>query len=92
LGNGLWQNIRPFGLSFLDFFDFVGNNVLMPIVALLTCLFVGYVLGPKVLITEARLKKREAVMFSVVIRYIAPVLIVLILVSSLLDALNIASF
>ena len=91
LGNGLWQNIRPFGLSFLDFFDFVGNNVLMPIVALLTCLFVGYVLGPKVLITEARLKKREAALFSVVIRYIAPVLIVLILVSSLLDALNIAS-
>ena len=91
LGNGLWQNIRPFGLSFLDFFDFVGNNVLMPIVALLTCLFVGYVLGPKVLIAEARLKKREAALFSVVIRYIAPVLIVLILVSSLLDALNIAS-
>ena len=91
LGNGVWQNIRPFGLSFLDFFDFVGNNVLMPIVALLTCLFVGYVLGPKVLISEARLKKREAALFSVVIRYIAPVLIVLILVSSLLDALNIAS-
>lgn len=91
LGNGLWQNIRPFGLPFLDFFDFVGNNVLMPIVALLTCLFVGYVLGPKVLIAEARLKKREAALFSVVIRYIAPVLIVLILVSSLLDALNIAS-
>lgn len=91
LGNGVWQNIRPFGLSFLDFFDFVGNNVLMPIVALLTCLFVGYVLGPKVLIAEARLKKREAALFSVVIRYIAPVLIVLILVSSLLDALNIAS-
>ena len=75
----------------LHFFDFVGNNVLMPIVALLTCLFVGYVLGPKVLIAEARLKKREAALFSVVIRYIAPVLIVLILVSSLLDALNIVS-
>ena len=91
LGNGVWREIRPFSLSFLDFFDFVGNNVLMPIVALLTCLFVGYVLGPKVLIVEARLKKREAALFSVVIRYVAPILIVLILVSSLLDALNISS-
>lgn len=92
LGNGLWQHVRPFGLSLLDFFDFVGNNILMPIVALLTCLFVGYVVGPRVLVAEARLQKREAVMFSVIIRYVAPVFIVLILVSSLLDALRISSF
>ena len=92
LGNGVWEHIRPFGLSLLDFFDFVGNNILMPIVALLTCLFVGYVLGPKALIAEARLKKREAAMFTVIIKYVAPVFIVLILVSSLLDALRISSF
>ena len=76
----------------LDFFDFVGNNILMPIVALLTCLFVGYVVGPRVLIDEARLKPREAVLFRTVIRYVAPVFIVLILVTSLLDALSISSF
>lgn len=92
LGNGLWAHIRPFGLSLLDFFDFVGNNILMPIVALLTCLFVGYVVGPRVLIDEARLKPREAVLFRTVIRYVAPVFIVLILVTSLLDALSISSF
>lgn len=92
LGNGVWGHIRPFGLSLMDFFDFVGNNVLMPIVALLTCLFVGYAVGPRVLIDEARLKNREAVMFRVVIRYVAPIFIVLILVTSLLDALSIATF
>lgn len=92
LGNGVWQHIRPFGLSLLDFFDFVGNNILMPIVALLTCVFVGYVLGPQVLVSEARLKRREAALFTVIVRYVAPVFIVLILVSSLLDALRIASF
>lgn len=92
LGNGLWADVRPFGLSLLDFFDFVGNNILMPIVALLTCLFVGYVLGPRVLIEEARLKKREAVLFRTIVRYVAPVFIVLILVTSLLDALSIATF
>lgn len=92
LGNGLWKEVRPFGLSLLDFFDFVGNNILMPIVALLTCLFVGFVLGPQVLVEEARLKKREAAMFTIIVRYVAPVFIVLILVSSLLDALSISSF
>ena len=92
LGNGLWRDVRPFGLSLLDFFDFVGNNILMPVVALLTCLFVGDVLGPRVLIEEARLKTREAAMFTVIIRYVAPAFIVLILVSSLLDALRISSF
>lgn len=92
LGNGLWSHIRPFDLSLLDFFDFVGNNILMPIVALLTCLFVGYGIGPAVLVEEARLKKREAVLFSCIIRYVAPVFIVLILVSSLLDSLRISSF
>lgn len=64
----------------------------MPIVALLTCVFVGYVLGPQVLVSEARLKRREAALFTVIVRYVAPVFIVLILVSSLLDALRIASF
>lgn len=92
LGNGVWRHVQPFGLTLMDFFDFVGNNVLMPIVALLTCLFVGYVVGPRVLIAEARLQKREAVLFHMVVRYVAPVLIVLILVTSLLDALRIVSF
>ena len=92
LGNGLWQHIRPFGMSLLDFFDSVGNNILMPIVAFLTCLFVGYVLGPHVLVSEARLKRREAALFTIIIRYMAPVFIVLILVSSLLDMLRISSF
>lgn len=92
LGNGAWAHIRPFGRSIQEFFDILGNNILMPIVALLTCLFIGYVVGPRVLIDEARLKKREAVLFYGVIRYVAPVFIVLILVSSLLDALNISTF
>ena len=92
LGNGLWQNVRPFGLLLMDFFDFVGNNILMPIVAFLTCVFVGYVLSPQVLVEEARLKRKEAAMFTVIIRYVAPVFIILILVSSLLDALRISSF
>lgn len=91
LGNGAWSHIRLMGMDFLSFFDFISNSVLMPIVALFTCIFVGYVIKPKTLIEEARLKKGEATLFSVVIRFVAPVCIVLILLSSILDGLGIAT-
>ena len=91
LGTGVWSRVRLLGFNLLDFFDFVGNGILMPVVALLTCLFIGYVVGPRVLIAEARLKQREAVLFRWVIRYVAPVFILLILLTSLLDALHIFS-
>ena len=63
----------------------------MPIVALITCIFVGYVLKPKALIEEIELtgKFKSKTLFTVVIKYVAPICIVLILISSVLDALGI---
>ena len=91
LGFGLWSEVQIIGLSFLDFFDFISNSVLMPIVALITCIFVGYVLKPKALIEEIELtgKFKSKTLFTVVIKYVAPICIVLILISSVLDALGI---
>ena len=67
------------------------NSVLMPIVALLTCIFVGYVIKPKALIEEVELSApfRWKKLFTVIIKYVAPVCIVLILISSILDVLGI---
>lgn len=91
LGNGVWADIRIFGFQFLDFFDILSNNVMMPVVALLTCIFVGYFIKPKTLIDEISLtgKFKFEKLFVVVIKYVAPVCIVLILVSSMLDVLGI---
>ena len=63
----------------------------MPIVAFLTCIFVGYVIKPETLTEEIELtgKFPRKKLFVVMIKYIAPVCIVLILVSSVLDALGI---
>lgn len=33
LGFGIWSDINPLGMSFLDFFDFISNSILMPVVA-----------------------------------------------------------
>ncbi|MEE1075109.1 MAG: sodium-dependent transporter, partial [Acutalibacteraceae bacterium] len=78
-------------LTFLDMFDFISNSVLMPIVALLTCIFVGYIIKPKTITDEIELtgKFKGKAIFNVVIKYIAPVCIVLILISSILDVLGI---
>lgn len=91
LGFGAWSSITPMGMSFLDFFDFISNSLLMPVVAFLTCFFVGYVMGPKVVAQEVKSTsafKREK-LFVVMIRYIAPLCIIAILVSSILNALGI---
>lgn len=91
LGNGVWSNIKIMGFTFLDFFDFISNSVMMPIVALLTCIFVGYVIKPKSLIEEAEISGKFSgkKLFTVVIRYIAPVCIILILGFSVLEAFGI---
>ncbi len=92
LGFGVLSDITIMNFSFLDFFDFISNSVLMPIVAFLTCIFVGYFIKPKTLTDEiessGQFKRKK--MFVVLIKYIAPVCIILILVSSILDAMGIA--
>ena len=91
LGFNVWKSVKVAGMSILDMFDFSANSIIMPIVALLTCLFISYVIKTKTVEEEIELSgnfKRKA-MFRVMIKYVAPVFIVLILVSSVLNALNI---
>ncbi len=91
LGFGLWSDFSIAGLSILDMFDFLSNSVLMPITAILTCVFVGFVIGTKSLTDEIELsgKFKQKKMFEVVIKYVAPLCILLILISSILDGLGI---
>ncbi len=93
LGNGIWADITIFGMDFLTFFDFASNSVLMPIVAFLTCIFAGYVIKPQSLIDEVEISGpfKSKRLFTVVIKYIAPVCILLILISSVLNGLEIIS-
>ncbi|MBR5785409.1 MAG: sodium-dependent transporter [Clostridia bacterium] len=91
LGYGIWDSVKIFGLSFLDFFDFVSNSVIMPIVAILTCIFVGYVIKPKTLIDEIAISKKfkSEKLYIVIIKYIAPFCILAILISSVLNSLGV---
>ena len=90
LGWGVLKNIMIGEYTILDMFDFASNSILMPIVAFLTCIFVGYIIKPKSVIEEIEITGRfkNKKLFVVMIKYIAPICIVLILISSLLDALG----
>ena len=93
LGNGIWSNFKILGLNFLDQMDFLTNTILMPIGAFLTCIFIGYVVKPKVVIDEVKISskfKREK-LFVVIIKYIAPIFILAILISSILNTFGIIS-
>lgn len=92
LGFGIWDFVKPLGMSILDAWDFISNSILMPIVALLTCFFAGFVIKPKAIIEEACAEGADFKgkhLFTVVIKWVAPVILVAILISSILNALGI---
>lgn len=87
LGYSIWNDLRPFGMYILDFADFVGNSVITPILALISCLFVGWVVGPEVLSDEIAsdgvFKRRRS--FEFIIKWIAPLFITAVLIGSFLE-------
>ena len=93
LGYGIWDSVKILGMQLLDFFDFISNSVIMPIVAFLTCIFVGFVIKPKAIEEEIELSGRfkYKALFNVMIKYAAPVFLLLILGSSILSAFGIIS-
>ena len=92
LGYSSLAFIEPLGpgSSILDFLDFVSNSVMMPIAALLTCIFVGWIIKPKVIIDEVResAEFKLANVWSALIKYVAPVVLVVILIAYIMQSLG----
>lgn len=90
LGFGPLDFVKILGLGLLDFFDFLSNSVLMPIVALLTCICIGYFVKPKVICDEVELNKpfKEKKFYIVMLKYGAPICLILILVFAVSEAMG----
>ena len=82
----IWIEPLGPGTQLLDFFDFLSNSVMMPIVAFLTCIFVGWVVKPRFIIDEVRLSSKFSLAFpwTIMIKFIAPVLVAAILIANVL--------
>ena len=94
LGFGVWEGFASVvGMTILDFMDFLTNSMIMPVVALITSIFVGYVIKPKTIIDEVRISSTFRIdwLFRAVIKYVAPVFLAAILIASVLDAAGVFS-
>ncbi|MBP1573781.1 MAG: sodium-dependent transporter [Oscillospiraceae bacterium] len=84
LGYSIWDTVTIFGYQFLDFFDFISNNIMMPIVAFLTCMLISYVVGTKYIEDEVTLGQQRfkaRALFRVMVKYICPVCMIIILIT-----------
>lgn len=84
LGYGPLSMIDIGGKKLLDMFDYFSNSILMPLVAIGTCVIAGYFVEPKTLLDEIGFRKSfTRRYFRVMIRYVAPVCMAVILVSGI---------
>ena len=91
LGYGPLAGVTVFGMQFLDFFDFLTNSVMMPIAAIATCLLVSRVIGVERIeqeVTREGKPFRRQKVFNFMVRYLCPIFAVIILVSSVANALG----
>lgn len=69
----------------LDILDYISNNLLMPVVAISTCVLIGWILKPQFIIKEVEKsgdKMGRKGLYSVMIKYIAPVLLFILLLKA----------
>ena len=70
----------------LDIMDYISNNCFMPLVAIGTCILIGWIVKPKTVIDEVEksgCKFGRKKLYIVMIQYIAPILLVILLLKSL---------
>ncbi len=95
LGFGVLSWLQPLGKDILSFFDFITNSVMMPVLAVLTCILVGYILKPKVVADEVKETDgtfKNEKLFTVMIKWVCPIFLVGILLTSILEMLGLFSY
>ncbi len=80
------------GAGWLGILDTVTNSILMPVVAILTCVFIGYVVKVSFITDEVESEGNSFVFkkpFEYMIKYVCPICLAAILVFGLLDMFEI---
>ena len=90
LGYNIWyfEFTLPNGSvgQLLDIMDYLSNSILMPIISLLTCVLIGWLLKPQTIIEEIEIggvKFKKKGLYTVIIKFVAPVMLALILAQAL---------
>ena len=86
LSFGAWSNLKVFGLSLFDLFDYIASYIFLPLGGILTCIFVGWVWGTKnafkEISSDGLYPLKGYKLYDIAIKYIAPIAILIILLYS----------
>ena len=89
LGYNVWyfEFTLPTGsvAQILDIMDYISNNALMPICAILTCILIGWVVKPKTIIDEVTRNGERfgrKTLYIVMVKFIAPILLAILLLKA----------
>ena len=90
-GFGIWKDFTIIGKNILDFLDFISNSVLLPLVGMLTCVVVGFIVKPDFITSEVELNGpfRMKRFYAVMVKWVAPLFIFAILVTGILSAFGV---
>ncbi|MBS6396049.1 MAG: sodium-dependent transporter [Clostridiales bacterium] len=90
MGYGALDFVKIFGMAFLDFFDFLTNSVMMPLAALATCILILRVVGFERIAKEVECSSafHRKKLYNFFMKYLAPICIGIILVSSIANVLG----
>lgn len=92
-GYGALDFITIFKMPILDFLDFLTNSIMMPIAALATCYLVVRVITLKKMDEEISYSSsfKRKILYNIVMRIFAPLFLIIILLSAVLNTLGVIS-
>jgi len=80
-----WSDITIFGKGFLDLFDFLTANILLPLGGLLIAVFSGWVLSRAASVDELAMGEGLAYrLWRMLIRYVAPLAVAVVFIAGLI--------
>lgn len=81
------KDVKIFNLTIFDLLEYIAANILLPVGALLIVIFLGWYLGKKIVTDElsnyGKLKIKFIGIFMFIIKYIAPIAILLVFLNSI---------
>lgn len=88
LSNSVLADVKPFGMTFFDLFDYLSSNILLPLGGICICLFVAWVWGrqqlEEALSNQGALANKQVVaMVYLLLKFITPALIALVMLRGL---------
>lgn len=86
LSMGPWSHITVVGLNIFDLIDTVATNIMLPIGSIFLCIYMGWLVPSKLILNQlsndGELRSSFYAIAIFIIRYIAPILIASVLIST----------